>query len=143
MSTLEELASNQWTLRLATRGPGERINLTPLWFYWAEGLFYAFTRGQKMVNLRRDPRCTVTIDSGHLYPELHGVMIEATARILDGAEQEKADPYLDSVVRDGMGEKYATGNGPGTGGRNESTAFRDWRWIVIEPVSVADWDNRG
>jgi nitroimidazol reductase NimA-like FMN-containing flavoprotein (pyridoxamine 5'-phosphate oxidase superfamily) len=139
---LDPIASTAWTLRIATQGPGDRLNLTPLWFYWAGGCFYAFTRGQKLANLRRNPSCTVTLDAGERYPELNGVMAHATARILDDAAAEKRDDHLDSVVRDGMGEKYAKGAGPGAGSRNESTAFRDWRWIVIEPLAVVSWDNR-
>ena len=141
-TALDSIASAAWTLRIATRGPGNCLNLTPLWFYWAGGNFYAFTRGQKLANLRRDPNCTVTIDGGDRYPELHGVMVHATARILDDAAAEKKDDNLDSVVREGMGEKYAEGGGPGAGSRNESTAFRGWRWIVIEPLAVTSWDNR-
>jgi len=137
-----DLVSTAWTLRIATRGPGDRLNLTPLWFCWAANKFYAFTRGQKLVNLRRDPNCTVTIDGGERYPELHGVMVHATVRILEDAEAEQSDEHLDSTVRDGMGAKYASGAGPGAGSRNESTAFRDWRWIVIEPAEIITWDNR-
>ncbi len=141
-SRLHELASTEWTLRIATRGPGDRLNLTALWFYWAAGRLYAFTRGQKLANLRRDPTCTVAVDAGERYPELRGVMVHATARILEDAEAEQSDDHLDSLVRDGMGAKYATGAGPGAGRRNESTAFRDWRWIVIEPLDTISWDNR-
>jgi nitroimidazol reductase NimA-like FMN-containing flavoprotein (pyridoxamine 5'-phosphate oxidase superfamily) len=141
-AVLHSIASTAWTLRIATRGPGDRLNLTPLWFYWAGGRFYAFTRGQKLANLRRDPSCTVTIDGGERYPDLHGAMVHATTRILEDAAAERQDAHLDSVVREGMGEKYAKGAGPGAGSRNESTAFRDWRWIVIEPIAVVSWDNR-
>ncbi len=69
-------------------------------------------------------------------------MAHATARILDDSAAETRDDHLDPVVRDGMAEKYAKGAGPGAGSRNESTAFRDWRWIVIEPLAVLSWDNR-
>ncbi|MBW2271190.1 MAG: pyridoxamine 5'-phosphate oxidase family protein [Deltaproteobacteria bacterium] len=139
---IEELVATQWTLRLATHGPGERLHLTALWYCWAGGRFYAFTRGQKLVNLRRNANCTVLVDRGKGYPELRGVMLHARGRILEDADAEAEDAYLDSVVRDAMGEKYAEGDAPGGGSRNESTAFRDWRWIVIEPESSVSWDNR-
>ena len=51
---LDELMSTSWIIRIATKGPGARINLTPLWFVWVEGLVYVFCRGQKLANLRRD-----------------------------------------------------------------------------------------
>ena len=31
---VEELLCSSWTIRLATLGPGEHINLTALWFSW-------------------------------------------------------------------------------------------------------------
>ena len=53
-------------------GPGDRINLTPLWFGWARGNIYFYCRGQKVVNLRRDPVATVLVDRNERFPELQG-----------------------------------------------------------------------
>ncbi len=139
----EQLLTESKTIRLATHGPGRRINLTALWFCWAGGKVYAFTRGQKIANLRRDPLCTAVVDRNERYPELQGVMIEGTAKVLEDAAAEAADEHLDSVVRDAMGAKYAQG-GFGSGGntRNMSTAMgRDWRWIVMTPERAFSWDN--
>ena len=52
---VDELMLAQWNMRVATLGPRERINLTPMWFGWAGGAVYFFGRGQKIVNLRRNP----------------------------------------------------------------------------------------
>jgi len=141
---IDELMREAWIVRLATHGPGERINLSPLWFCWAGEKIYAFTRGQKVENLRRNPACTMTVDRNERYPELQGVMWEGTARVLEDAAAENADEHLDSEVRDRMGEKYAQG---GFGGpekrRNESTAMgKSWRWIVFTPERGFTWDNR-
>ena len=56
---LDELMTSSWNMRVATVGPGERINVTPLWFGWAAEHVYFFGRGQKVANLRRNPTCTV------------------------------------------------------------------------------------
>lgn len=130
-------------IRVATHGPGERINLAPLWYCWTEGKVYAYTRGQKVENLRRNPRCTMTLDRNERYPELQGVMLEGTARVLEDAAAEAADAHLDALVRDAMGAKYAK-DGFGSGGstRNESTAMgKNWRWIVFTPERGFSWDN--
>ncbi len=37
---LDEMMAAQWNMRVATVGPGERINLTPLWFGWGGGRIY-------------------------------------------------------------------------------------------------------
>ena len=34
---LEEILLSEWNMRMATVGPGKRINLTPMWFGWAGG----------------------------------------------------------------------------------------------------------
>ncbi|MEE8078250.1 MAG: hypothetical protein V3T18_04575, partial [Pseudomonadales bacterium] len=52
-SEIDELMSESWNLRVASVGPGSRINVTPMWFGWAGGAVYFFGRGQKIVNLRR------------------------------------------------------------------------------------------
>ena len=49
---IAELMTECWNCRIATLGPGDRINLTPMWFGWAAGKIYIYGRGQKIVNLR-------------------------------------------------------------------------------------------
>ena len=140
---IEEFLREAKIIRVATHGPGERINLAPLWYCWAEGKVYAYTRGQKVENLRRNPRCTMTLDRNERYPDLQGVMLEGTARVLEDAAAEAADAHLDVLVRDAMGAKYAN-DGFGSGGstRNESTAMgKNWRWIVFTPERGFSWDN--
>src|SRR3981189_788217 len=75
---LDELMSTSWNMRVATMGPGERINLTPLWFGWAAGRVYFFGRGQKIANLRRSPVCTVLVDRNEQYAELEGAMLDGS-----------------------------------------------------------------
>ncbi len=130
-------------IRLATHGLNGRINLAPLWFCWTGERLYAFTRGQKIRNLRRNPQCTVMLDRNESYPELQGVMLEGTARVLEDAAAEAADEQLDAVVREVMGAKYSMG-GFGSAGstRNNSSAMGDdWRWIVFTPDRGFSWDN--
>lgn len=140
---IERLLEGAKLIRLATRGPGARINLTALWFCWAGGKVYAYTRGQKVENLRRDPVCTAMVDRNERYPELQGVMLEGTARVLEDAAAEAADEHLDSLVRDAIGAKYAEGGfGSGASTRNASTAMgKNWRWIVFTPERGFSWDN--
>ena len=86
---IERLMEESWIVRIATHGPGKRINLTPLWFCWAGGNVYAYTRGQKIRNLRRNPICSLTVDRNERYPELQGVMWEGTARgVLKNCRQQ-------------------------------------------------------
>lgn len=139
---LDELMLSTWNMRIATIGPGERINLTPLWFGWAGGKIYTYCRGQKIANLRRNPVATVLVDRNERFPELQGAMFQGTATVLENADEEAADPHLEEV-RMQMGRKYAGGHGESSEPRrNESTARgRNWRWVAFTPARMVTWDN--
>ena len=139
---LDELMLSSWNMRIATSGPGKRINLTPLWFGWAEGKIYTYCRGQKVVNLRRNPVATVLVDRNERFPELQGAMFQGTAQVLESAAEEDGDPGLETV-RMQMGTKYAGGHGePREPQRNAATARgTDWRWVVVTPTNIVTWDN--
>src|SRR5262245_16849893 len=141
---IEEIMANQWNMRIASVGPGTRINLTPMWFGWAGGRVYFYGRGQKVVNLRRNPECTVLIDRNEKFPELQAVMFQGRAQVLEDAAAEAADPHL-AEARIQMGRKYNGGhgaaavenpppNGASAGGRNR-------RWVVVVPDHIVTWDN--
>src|SRR3954451_10635014 len=126
---LEDLMTTSWNMRVATIGPGTRINVTPLWFGWAGGRVYFYCRGQKIVNLRRNPACTILVDRNERFPELQGAMFQGGAPAPEAPAAEAADPPLEEV-RWQMGTKSAGGHGEpaptpsgGTGGervRNEA-----------------------
>lgn len=139
---LDELMHSSWNMRIATIGPGTRINLTPLWFGWAEGKIFTYCRGQKVVNLRRNPECTILVDRNEKFPELQGAMFQGTARVLETPEEEAAEPGMEEI-RVQMGAKYAGGHGgPAEPKRNESTARgRNRRWVVLTPDKTVTWDN--
>lgn len=141
---LDELMTTSWNMRIATLGSGQRINLTPLWFSWAAGLVYTYARGQKIANLRRNPRCTVLVDRNERFPELIGVMFEGQARVLEDAEAEQADPHLEEV-RWLMGTKYAGGHGESVSEERvrypQTAVGRSARWVVFEPDRMISWDN--
>jgi len=142
-SEIDDLMARSWIIRLATAGPDGRINVAPLWYGWANGKVYAYTRGRKIHNLRHNPSCTAVVDQNERYPELKGVMFEGRARILETARDEQSDDALDAVVRDSMGLKYKDGGfGSSASTRNNSTAMgADWRWLVFTPERGFSWDN--
>jgi nitroimidazol reductase NimA-like FMN-containing flavoprotein (pyridoxamine 5'-phosphate oxidase superfamily) len=141
---LDQLMTTSWNMRVATVGPGERINVTPLWFGWAGERVYFFGRGQKVVNLRRNPVCTVLVDRNERYPELQGAMFQGRATVLEHAEDEDGDPHLEEV-RWQMGAKYAGGHGEPLSTepvRYPMTATgRSARWVAFQPDRRITWDN--
>jgi nitroimidazol reductase NimA-like FMN-containing flavoprotein (pyridoxamine 5'-phosphate oxidase superfamily) len=141
---IEEIMASQWNMRIASVGPGSRINLTPMWFGWAGGRIYFYGRGQKVVNLRRNPECTVLIDRNEKFPELQAVMLQGRAQVLEDAAAEAADPHL-AQVRVQMGRKYNGGHGRAPvadPSPNAATAGgRNRRWVVVVPRHTVSWDN--
>jgi nitroimidazol reductase NimA-like FMN-containing flavoprotein (pyridoxamine 5'-phosphate oxidase superfamily) len=139
---LDELMTTSWNMRVATVGPRDRINLTPLWFGWDGGNIYFYCRGQKVANLRRTPIATILVDRNERFPELQGVMFQGRATVLENAAAEEADDGLETV-RWQMGTKYAGGHGESPDPiRNDTTARgRSWRWVRFEPERVVSWDN--
>ena len=68
---------------LSTLGPDGRIHVVPVGFTWHDGLVRIITSGpsQKVANLRREPKATVSqVDGGRW------ITIAGSARILDDAE---------------------------------------------------------
>ncbi len=141
---LDELMGSMWNMRIATLGPGTRINLTPMWFGWAGGKIYFYGRGQKIVNLRRSPDCSVMVDRNEKFPELQGAMFQGRAQVLESKEDEDADPDLAEIRRQ-MGAKYSDGHperDDETPPLNTSTAGgRSRRWVVVTPDRQVTWDN--
>ncbi len=141
---LEELMLSTWNMRIATVGPGARINLTPMWFGWAEGKIFTYGRGQKVVNVRRNPECTIIVDRNEKFPELQAAMFQGKAKVLETAQDEAAEPGM-SIIRAQMGAKYAGGHGqpaPVQPVDNTATASgKSSRWIVLTPDRFVSWDN--
>jgi nitroimidazol reductase NimA-like FMN-containing flavoprotein (pyridoxamine 5'-phosphate oxidase superfamily) len=141
---IDEIMGTQWNMRVATAGPGDRINLTPMWFGWAGARIYFYARGQKVVNRRRAPACTVLVDRNEKFPELQGVMFQGQARVLETSEDERADPYLADIQLQ-MGRKYNGGHGQAPQAEPPPFAAtargRNRRWVVLAPEHRVSWDN--
>ncbi len=145
---LEELMTSSWNMRIATVGPGTRINLTPMWFGWSAGKIFTYGRGQKVVNVRRTPECTIIVDRNERFPELQAAMFQGTARVLETASDEQAESGM-AEVRAQMGRKYSGGHGQPAASEpadsstdNMATASGESnRWIVFTPDRLVTWDN--
>lgn len=128
-------------LRIATIGPGDDINLTPMTFGWAGGRVYVFARGQKIANLRRNPKTTVLVDTGEHWRELKGVMMRGSAVVLEDEAAEQADPHLAEARLD-LGARHGLEDDAGrVKPYGASAAGRSRRWIVFTPERIVSWDN--
>lgn len=130
------------TLQVATVGPDGAPHLAPMW-YVMDGdrvVFRSFTKSQKIVNLRRDPRLTVLRESGEAYAELRGVMIKGTARLI-------TDAGFVLAVYGRMAAKYAmVGDAPvDLDPESLEAAFGRFAAkntaVVVEPLNIVSWDH--
>ncbi len=139
-SEIDGLLTREQRMRIATLGPGTDINLTPMSFGYADGRIYTFGRGQKVVNIRRNPTATVLVDIGSQWRDLQGVMLRGRAHVLENMEQELEDAAL-LKAQFNLGEK----SGLTMNGRPQpfiaSATGKSRRWIVFEPKNIVSWDN--
>lgn len=96
-------------------------------------LMTTFAKSQKAVNLRRDPRCSLLIESGRTYPELRGLLIRGRATL-----EANTEKVLDLLERVHL--KY--NRTPATGLRDLLRRQASKRVLVrVTPERVSSWDH--
>lgn len=126
------------SLQVATNGADGYPHLTTLWYHLVDGLvvFRSFTKSQRIVNLQRDPRITVLVETGDSYDQLRGVMIQGRAE-LDNDPGRVMGTYL-GVTRRMQGSSVTRETVDARFGR-----FRDKNTVVtVRPERVISWDHR-
>src|SRR3954447_15466472 len=70
---------------VASYGPNGQIHLVAMWYAVLDEQVWIETKAksQKVVNLRRDPRLSFLVESGHTYDQLRGVSLEGTGVVLE------------------------------------------------------------
>jgi PPOX class probable F420-dependent enzyme len=93
---------------LATNGRDGYPHVVAMWYTVSDGkiMMTSYARAQKVVNLKRDPRATLMVESGAKYKELKGVMIrgcieliEALAALPDIVRLTGADPNNPAALK--------------------------------------------
>lgn len=126
------------TATIATIGPGGFPHLVAMWYGLLDGkvCFETKVKSQKVVNLRRDPRVSCSVEAGETYDRLRGVAIEGTAAII---EDTSSDEYWAAAVS--VFERYQR---PYT---EEMRPFVEQMMnkrvvIRVDPVRMRSWDHR-
>lgn len=134
---LWRFVEEQRSLQVATIGRDGAPHLTTLWFAVVDGdiVFETFTKSQKIVNLRRDPRIAVLLEDGHAYGELRGVSINGRAELF--SDPEVVHPYAMAVMRRNQPEVPAD---------KLDAAVRmlaaKRTAVVVRPERIVSWDHR-
>jgi hypothetical protein len=112
-------------------------------WYVVEGgkvAFRSFTKSQKIINLRRDPRITVLVETGDAYGELQGIMIRGTATLID-------DPAFTLALYGRLAAKYGmVGDAPVVlDPAALEAAFGRFApkntSVIVEPNKITSWDH--
>lgn len=125
-------------LQVATIGREGWPHLTTVWYVIQDGLvtFRCFTKSQRLVNLRRDPRITVLAEMGDAYDELRGVMLQGRARLSDDPD-DVLDVYARVLARiQGAEPDLETASALFGRFAAKNTVVR------VEPTRIISWDHR-
>ena len=101
-------------------------------YYEKDGAYYmtSYGKAQKVVNIRRNPKVGLMIESGVAYSELKGVMVRGTCEIIEGAEAVAA-------VFAGMAEARGERKGP----TRPATVTSKRVVLKVVPHKTMTWDH--
>ena len=73
------------SMTMSTLNADGTIHSVAMWYGFVDGAigFETKAKGQKVVNLRRNPNITCLVEDGESYEELRGVSLVGTAEIID------------------------------------------------------------
>ncbi len=122
---------------MATLNKDGSVHLTTLWFAIVDGalVFETFTKSQKIVNLKRDPRITVLLEDGTEYNKLRGLTINAIAEVHSDPEKVhelakqvmiRNNPEVPKDALDAAAKQLAAKRSA----------------VVVRPGKIVSWDHR-
>jgi PPOX class probable F420-dependent enzyme len=118
---------------LATIGPDGFPHLVAMNFAHVDGaiVMTSYGKAQKVLNIRRDPRVAVMIETGKNYAELRGIMMRGRCEIVEGGEAVHA---AFRAMAEARGEAYAP--------RASGSSAPKRVVLKIVPEKVISWDHR-
>lgn len=128
--------SSSKTMSLATLERDGAPHQAAMWFCLVGGsvVFWTFRKSQKAVNLIRDPRASILVESGETYSTLKGVQISCKCSLIDGeAEVREVGRIL--FKRYFGSEDTEENESSFMATANKRVAFR------AETLHIASWDH--
>jgi PPOX class probable F420-dependent enzyme len=104
-------------------------------FMVKDGCVYmtSFRKAQKVVNVRRNPKVAVMVESGIKYNELRGVMIRGRCEIIDDADE------VWKIMREIRASQGESVEAPGNAAFQERAKKRSVLKII--PEKITSWDH--
>jgi nitroimidazol reductase NimA-like FMN-containing flavoprotein (pyridoxamine 5'-phosphate oxidase superfamily) len=99
-------------------------------YFFEDGAFYmtSYAKAQKVLNIRRNPKVGLMIETGSAYADLKGVMVRGTCEIIDDTE----------TVRAAMRRR----RGEGVRGTQSAVDSASKRVLLkVTPHKIVSWDH--
>ncbi len=143
---LHEGMRENWTMFLATNGPGGYPHIVSMGWVYMDGrvFFQTYGRSQKVLNLRRDPKAAVILEAvfpgGFEHRKLRGLMIRGVCEIDENPGQ--VVKVLRAMWDNGAARNRSVGAQPQTE-LLDFVAQRAKKRVVISfiPHKWASWDH--
>ena len=107
---ITEFLKNSRTMILVSNSKHGYPHPMPMWYAVDDdNVVYmtTFRKSQKILNLRRDPRVALLVESGNAYEELKSVLIYTEVELLDDTEATRDILFRISVQRGDLKEEDA------------------------------------
>jgi nitroimidazol reductase NimA-like FMN-containing flavoprotein (pyridoxamine 5'-phosphate oxidase superfamily) len=108
-------------------------------FYVEDGIFYmtSYAKAQKVLNIRRNPKVGLMVETGASYAELKGVMVRGACEIIDDVETVR------HVMNHRRGSPESGRRGSPESGRRGSPDSAAKRVVLkVTPHKTASWDHK-
>jgi PPOX class probable F420-dependent enzyme len=118
---------------LATLDKDGFPHVTAMNFVMRDGAFYmtSYGKAQKVVNIRRDPKVAMMVETGTAYAELKGVMVRGLCEVIEGAE---AVQQVFAWSAEARGETYSRPAGASSSAPKRVV-------LKIVPEKTISWDH--
>lgn len=116
-------------IMLSTNGRDGYPHIVPLSYFRMGDDVYVNARGQRLANVRRDPRVSLLLEEGAAIPELRGLLIQGDAEVI-----EDPDRVLE-LAREAARQRGVAEADLPTEVRAGTT------YIKVTPRHMSSWDN--
>lgn len=123
------------TMALCTIDKNGYPHAVAMAFMVKDGCIYmtSYRKAQKVVNIRRNPKVAVMVETGKQYNELKGLMIRGRCEIIDDADQ------VWTIMREIRG--FQEGSSPPPADAVVQARAQKRAALKIIPEKIASWDH--
>jgi general stress protein 26 len=129
----EEFLTTNQKASLATLDRNGFPHVVAMNYVYRDGAFYmtSYGKAQKVVNVRRNPKVGLMVETGRVYNELQGVLVRGHCEIIEDSSQVQM-----------AWRRMGGGQGGGSGVPSEAAASMPKRVVLkIVPEKITSWDH--